>query len=59
MNKEHRPWRRAALAAALLAGTSLGGFALGPIAWADNTAPVNPPTATPCQRSRCLISPGW
>jgi serine protease Do len=45
MNKEHRPWRRAALAAALLAGTSLGGFALGPMAWADNTAPVNPPTA--------------
>jgi serine protease Do len=51
MNKEYRPWRRAALAAALLAGTSLGGFALGPLAWADNTAPVNPPTAaaTPAQ----------
>jgi serine protease Do len=42
MNKENRPWRRAAVAAALLATTSLGGFALGPMAWADNAAPVNP-----------------
>jgi serine protease Do len=36
-------FRRGALAAALLAGTSLGGYALGHNAWADSTAPVNPP----------------
>jgi serine protease Do len=41
----HRPWRRAALAAVLLAGTSLGGHTLGHSAWADNVAPVNPPGA--------------
>jgi serine protease Do len=40
-----RPWRRTALAATLLAGTSLGGFALGHGAWADTIAPVNPPGA--------------
>ncbi len=40
-----RPWRRAALAATLLAGTSLGGFAVGHTAWADSVAPVNPPGA--------------
>ena len=34
--------RRTALVAALLAGTSLGGFAVGHIAWADATTPVNP-----------------
>ncbi len=45
MNTQHRPWRRAALAATLLAGTSLGGFAVGHTAWADATAPVNPPGA--------------
>ena len=38
-----RPLRRIALGAALLAGTSLGGFALGHSALADNPAPVNPP----------------
>jgi serine protease Do len=37
--------RRAALAAALLAGTSLGGYAVGHNAWADDVAPVNPPGA--------------
>ena len=37
--------RRAALAATLLAGTSLGGFAVAHTAWADNVAPVNPPGA--------------
>jgi serine protease Do len=37
------PWRRAALAATLLAGTSLGGYAIGHNAWAENGAPVNPP----------------
>ncbi len=37
--------RRAALVAALLASTSLGGFALGHNAWADDAAPVNPPGA--------------
>jgi serine protease Do len=42
---QRRPLRRAALAATLLAGTSLGGFALGHGAWADDTAPVNPPGA--------------
>ena len=36
-------WRRTALVAALLASTSLGGFALGHSAWAENGAPVNPP----------------
>jgi serine protease Do len=42
----HRhPLRRTALAVTLLAGTSLGGFALGHGAWADDTAPVNPPGA--------------
>lgn len=40
---QRHPVRRAALAATLLAGTSLGGFALGHAAWADNSAPVNPP----------------
>ena len=47
MNAQHqrRPLRRAALAATLLAGTSLGGFAVGHSAWADNTTPVNPPDA--------------
>jgi serine protease Do len=40
-----RPWRRAAIAATLLAGTSLGGFAVGHGAWADSVAPVNPPNA--------------
>jgi serine protease Do len=42
---QRRPLRRVALGAALLAGTSLGGFALGHTAWADNPAPVNPPGA--------------
>ncbi len=37
------PWRRAALAATLLAGTSLGGYAIGHNAWAENGTPVNPP----------------
>ncbi|HVZ06859.1 trypsin-like peptidase domain-containing protein [Rhodopila sp.] len=44
MDKQHRPWRRAALAAVLLGGTSLGGLALG-TAWADSATPVNPPGA--------------
>ena len=35
--------RRTALAAALLASTSLGGFAVGRGAWAESVAPVNPP----------------
>ncbi len=44
MNKQPapRPLRRIALGAALLAGTSLGGFALGQSAFADSPAPVNP-----------------
>jgi len=42
---QRRPLRRAALAATLLAGTSLGGFALSHGAWADDVAPVNPPGA--------------
>lgn len=37
------PMGRAALVAALLAGTSLGGFAMGHYALADDIAPVNPP----------------
>jgi len=47
MNRKPQPrqLRRAALAATLLAGTSLGGFALGHSAWADDVAPVNPPGA--------------
>ena len=45
MNTEphHHPLRRAALAATLLAGTSLSGMAIAPSAWADNATPVNPP----------------
>jgi serine protease Do len=39
----HRNLRRVGLAAVLLAGTSLGGFAVGHSAWADNATPVNPP----------------
>src|SRR4051794_2767935 len=42
---ERHPVRRAALAAVLLAGTSLGGFAVGHNAWGEATAPVNPPGA--------------
>jgi serine protease Do len=47
MNTEtqRHPLRRAALAATLLAGTSLGGYAIGHSAWADTVAPVNPPGA--------------
>lgn len=47
MNTEtqRHPLRRAALAATLLAGTSLGGYAIGHSAWADSVAPVNPPGA--------------
>lgn len=53
-----RPWRRTALAAVLLAGTTLGGFAVGHAAVSpsdtqpatsastSNTTPVNPPGAT-------------
>jgi len=37
------PIGQAALVAALLAGTSLGGYALGHSARADDAAPVNPP----------------
>ncbi len=37
------PLRKAAIAFTLLAGTSLGGLAVGPQAWADSTTPVNPP----------------
>jgi len=40
---ERHPIRRAALAAVLLAGTSLGGFAVGHSAWGEATMPVNPP----------------
>jgi serine protease Do len=40
---QRHPARRAALAAVLLAGTSLGGLAVGHNAWADDVAPVNPP----------------
>jgi serine protease Do len=42
---QRHPLRRTALAAALLAGTSLGGFALAHSALADSIAPVNPPGA--------------
>jgi serine protease Do len=42
---QRHPLRRATLAATLLAGTSLGGFAIGHGAWADSAAPVNPPDA--------------
>jgi len=42
---QRHPVRRAALAATLLAGTSLGGFALFHSARAENVAPVNPPEA--------------
>jgi len=46
MQPRAKPWRRAILAATLLAGTSPGGFAIGHGAWADSVAPVNPPGAT-------------
>jgi len=46
MMKQYRPWPRAALAAVLLAGTSLGGYGVGHMAWADNPTPVNPTGAT-------------
>lgn len=46
-----RLWRRTALAAALMAGTALGGFAVGHVSFAatDATpgAPVNPPGSNP------------
>ncbi len=42
---QRRPVRRSALAVALLAGTSLGGYALGHSAMAGDAAPVNPPGA--------------
>jgi serine protease Do len=42
---QRHPLRRVAFAAALLASTGLGGFALGHSAWAGDTAPVNPPGA--------------
>lgn len=43
IHPQRQTWRRTALAAALLASTSLGGFALGHAAWAEDGAPVNPP----------------
>jgi serine protease Do len=46
-----RLWRRTALAAVLMAGTALGGFAVGHVSFAatDATpgAPVNPPGSNP------------
>jgi serine protease Do len=42
---QRHPIRRAALAAALIASTSLGGFVIGHNAQADTVAPVNPPGA--------------
>jgi len=44
---ERHPVRRAALAAVLLAGTSLGGFAVGHDAWGEAAAPVNLPPVNP------------
>jgi serine protease Do len=41
----HTGLKRTALAAALLAGTSLGGFAIGHGAFADDATAVNPPGA--------------
>ncbi len=40
---QRRIWRRSALIAALLASSSLGGFAISHAAWAEDGAPVNPP----------------
>jgi serine protease Do len=45
MNTQPHPIRKTALVAALLAGTSLGGFALGHSARAADATPVNPPGA--------------
>lgn len=47
IDTSRRVWRRTALAAALLAGTSLGGFAVGHAAIDGRpaSAPVNPPAA--------------
>jgi serine protease Do len=46
MIRQLHPLRKTALIAALLAGTSLGGFAVGHNAWADNATPVNPAGAS-------------
>ena len=45
MNAQMHPIRKAALVAALLTSTSLGGFALVHAARADDATPVNPPGA--------------
>src|SRR5215213_5021542 len=45
----NRAWRRTALAAALLAGTTIGGLAIGHAA--NDTQPVNPPAATMMPRT--------
>jgi len=45
MNTQSHPIRKAALVAALLASTSLGGFVLVHAARADDATPVNPPGA--------------
>ena len=46
-----RLWRRTALAAVLMAGTALGGFAVGHVSFAATDAapgaPVNPPGSNP------------
>src|SRR6201999_3305795 len=46
-----RVWRRSAVAAVLMAGTALGGFAVGHVTFAATDAaprtPVNPPAANP------------
>jgi serine protease Do len=42
-----RGLRRTALAAVLLAGTALGGFAAGHVTFAADAQPVNPPVAQP------------
>ncbi len=45
MNRRSHPIHKAALLAALFAGTSLGSFGVGHSARADDAAPVNPPGA--------------
>ncbi|MBV8397533.1 MAG: hypothetical protein JOZ17_02185, partial [Acetobacteraceae bacterium] len=46
MSRRSKPWRRTALAAALLAGTSLGGYALG-----NACVAATDPSSTPAAES--------
>ena len=57
-----RHWRRTAMAGVLLAGTALGGLAVGHAGFAASEAtpgaPVNPP-GSGMTATRCRTSPTW